>query len=214
MSHNTPKIGTATQDRVGDLDTSITDLNDVSGSPSNDQALVYSSASSAFIPTVNSRLATEYIFIGRGESNAYTNTGQTGTATPAVGDVWYYYDTSPRESITGASITKVGTTDWIESITLPAGQYTIFSQHHAVFVASGYLAVRWYDGATPVSGRGMIGENLSLYGGSASNSMGWLNLASSTTISCKIDLESNVDTITNQGNTPSEFGYVLIRKVQ
>jgi hypothetical protein len=108
----------------------------------------------------------------------------------------------------------VGATDWIESITLPAGQYTIFSQHHAAFAASGYLAVRWYDGATPVSGRGMIGENLSLYGGSASNSMGWLNLASSTTISCKIDLESNVDTITNQGNTPSEFGYVLIRKVQ
>lgn len=213
MSHNTPKIGTATQARDGALDTSITDLTDVSGSPADGQTLVYSSASSAFIPGSVSA-SSEYMFIGRGESSAYTNTGQTGTAVPTAGDVWYYYDSNPTINITGASVTKVGSTHWIESITLPAGIYTIFSQHHAAFSASGYLAVSWYNSATLISGRGMIGEDLTTYGGSASNCLGWVDLTGSTTINCKIELASNVDTITNQGNIPSEFGYVWIRKVE
>ena len=211
MSHNTPKIGTATQDRVGALDTAINDLSDVSGSPSNNQTLVYTGGawSPGGVPAT-----TEHIFIGRGEADAYTNTGQTGAATPAVSDTWYFYDSNPIENIAGASLTKVGATNWIESITLPAGQFTIFSQHHATFSASGYLAIRWYDGATEASGRGMIGEDLSTFGGSASNSMGFIDLSSPATITCKIDLVSNADTITNQANIPSEFGYVLIRKVQ
>lgn len=209
MSHNTPKIGTATQDRVGDLDTSITDLSDVSGSPADGEALVYSGGSwtPGGIP-----YSSEYIFIGRGESDLFSNSGLTGT--PAIGDTWAYYDSSPIENITGATLTKVGTTNWVESITLPAGKYTIFSQHHAVFSASGYLALKWFNGATEASGRGMIGEDLSTYGGSASNCMGFINLSGSATINCEVSLESNLDTVTAQGNTPSEFGYVLIRRVQ
>jgi len=214
MSHNTPKIGTATQDRVGALDTSISDLADVSGSPADGETLVYSSASSAFIPGANTRMTTDYIFIGRGESDAYTNTGQAGATIPATSDVWYYYDTNPQITITGASVTNVVGTDWIESITLPAGQYTIFSQHHAVFSSSGYLGVEWRIGSAVISSQGIVGENLSVWGGSASNCMGWINISSPTTINQKISMLSNVDDITAQGNVPSEFGYVLIRKVK
>ena len=142
MSHNKQKIGTSEPDISGQITPTLADISDVDvSSVAEGDLLQYVAASSSW-SNANVTTASPYIWIGQGESNAYSNTGETGAI--SNGDGWYCYDSSPRNSITGATITKISGTDWIDYITLPEGFYLIDAQFYAEWSASGYLEVALY----------------------------------------------------------------------
>ena len=228
MSHNKIKVGTAEPDRTGDISVSISDMSDVSVStPASGQLLKYDGSAWA---NATATIDSQYIWIGQGESNAYSNTGNTGAI--SVGDAWYVYDSAPTNSITGASITKIGATDWVDYITLPEGNYTVDAQFFAEWTASGYLEVQLFrsTASTPswttstsyaLSSAAYIGETLGAYAVtnvltgqftiSASNVSGGTNR-----IRLQVKSSSNLasyDGASNQGTTPSKYNYLYIQKV-
>jgi hypothetical protein len=141
MSHNEQKIGSAKPGIDGSITHNLNDVADVNiTSVSDGQVLAYDSSSSKWVNSPGVTATAQYIWIGQGESNDYANTGNSGTI--SNGDAWYVYDSSPINTITGASITKVSSTDWVDYITLPAGQYVIDSQFFAEWTASGYIESR------------------------------------------------------------------------
>ena len=63
------------------------------------------------------------IYIGRGETQTYA-----GNLNPTTSPYWSttkfeFYDSNPINTISGASFNKRAGTNWIQSITLPAGTY-------------------------------------------------------------------------------------------
>ena len=216
MSHNSIKINNNAPNSSGNITLGVNDF--LGSTPSNGQTLVYDGSSwAAGTPTATT---SSYIFIGNGESNAYTNSGLTGSSTQAAGDDWYFYDTSPRNNISGATLNK--TSNWITSITLPAGRYVIQSMTNAKFTASGRLTVKWVQNTsspTDISSHGTIGTGLNYQTINAPNCMGQFEVTSThvsnseNTISCEIVTATNLDTNTNQGNTPAEYGHIFIREV-
>lgn len=228
MSHNDIKIGTSEPDRQGNISVSIADMNDVSVStPSDGQLLKYNGSSWS---NSGATVDAQYIFLGRGESNAYSNTGNTGAI--SNGDAWYIYDSNPRNTIAGATVTKIGATDWIDYITLPAGDYVVDAQFFAEWTASGYLEVQLFQStnSTPswststnyvLSHSAYIGETLGSY--AISNIVtGAFNITSGDVtagrnrVRLQVKASSNLksyDGATNQGNTPSQYNYLYIQKV-
>ena len=204
MSHNKIKVGTAEPDVNGDIALSLSDI--VSGTPSAGDTIKYNGSAwetETLVP------GSSFLYISTTTANAYSNSPATSTST---GD-WYFYGDNIINNI-GATITKHSTTDWITSITLPAGDYILRSATFAEFSASGYLRLKWVDTSSGIkSNVSMIGDNFTTYGGSSSTCIGYLTETSSVTINCEIVNSSNVDTVANQGNTPSEFNYILIMKV-
>lgn len=216
MSHNKIKVAGQEPNVNGEINVALNNLSDVSaGSPSNDDVLKYSSGS--WINSTISSLpsSVQFIYIGEGASNAYSNSGLT---TIAANDEFRLYDSSPVNTITGASFTKEGSTDWIKFITLPAGEYQIIAQVRVEFSASGYFVYRIVSDPTntqaDLTPYAVIGENADAYADGVSQTLqGYITLASSTEIGFKIVAVSNVDTVANQGNTPSEFSYMFIEKL-
>jgi hypothetical protein len=204
MSHNKIKVGTAEPDVNGDIALSVDDI--VSGTPNAGDTIQYNGSAwetKILAPGAN------YLYISTSTANAYSNSPATSTSS---GD-WYFYGDNIINNI-GATITKHSTTDWITSITLPAGDYILRSATFAEFSASGYLRLKWIDSSSNVkSNVSMIGDDFTTYGGSSSTCIGYLNETSSVIINCEIVNSSNVDTVANQGNTPSEYNYILILKV-
>ena len=204
MSHNKIKVGTAEPDVNGDIALSVDDI--VSGTPNAGDTIQYNGSAwetKILAPGAN------YLYISTSTANAYSNSPATSTSS---GD-WYFYGDNIINNI-GATITKHSTTDWITSITLPAGDYILRSATFAEFSASGYLRLKWIDSSSNVKSNVlMIGDDFTTYGGSSSTCIGYLNETSSVIINCEIVNSSNVDTVANQGNTPSEYNYILILKV-
>ena len=211
MSHNKLKIGTATQDAAGDLSVSTSDLSDVNASsPSSGQILKYDSGSSKYInaPLVNA----QYMLIGQGESDAYSNSGLT---TITTGDEFRLYDSSPINEITGASISNVGATNWIDEITLPAGRYTVMNNVRVAFTASGEFTWELYSNTATAnrSGRASIGEALTSQSFSSTLISSFV-LTQTESLVLKVITVSSVDSVANQGTTPSEFSSIYIEKVE
>jgi hypothetical protein len=59
------------------------------------------------------------IYIGHGETQTYPDTSFTN------GNKLEFYDSNPINTINGASFNKRAGTNWIQSITLPAGKYEL-----------------------------------------------------------------------------------------
>lgn len=154
MSHNTPKIGTATQDRAGALDTSLTDLNDVSGSPALSSALTYNGGWSPTTAPAGSQ-ATEVV----GWIGGYLNTFWLGsTKQPGPGGFYYmawggptyrplyYQDTSHITFKTNNGYNAWSTTSawYVDRAELAAGTYR-FNFRHVVYsgFSAPYMDVRW-----------------------------------------------------------------------
>jgi hypothetical protein len=211
MSHNKIKIGSVLPDVNGDITLNLTDLNDVSGTPTTDQYLQYNG--SGWIPaSASSAGSVEYIFIGQGESNAYSNSPH-GTGAFTGTDDLYVYDTAPKNTITGATITS--SSDWISSITLPAGNYLVSGQTLLEFSSSGHAAYGFYDSSNNrLTQLGIIGTSRSSFFGAGDLAYSIIELASSTTIKLKLDnVSGTLETGTNQANTPSEYGLIIIEKL-
>lgn len=211
MSHNQFKVGTAEPDLDGDVTVNISNLSDVTiTSPSAGEVLEWSG--SAWTNETATGGAAQFMIIGQGESNAYSNA--TTNTNISDGDTLFLYDTSPVNNISGASITKVGSTDWVSTVTLPAGNYILMATYAVEFSATGNMSFHFQNSSnTVISGLGAIGENLTAIENSSGYIQAYTELASSTTIKLCCELPSNVDTVANQGNTPSEQSSIMFWKV-
>lgn len=211
MSHNQFKVGTAEPDLDGDVTVSISNLSDVTvTSPSAGQVLEWSG--SAWTNQAASGGAAQFMLIGQGESNAYSNA--TTASSISAGSTIYLYDTSPVNTISGATISKVGSTDWVESVTLPAGNYILMATYAVEFSATGHFSFIFKNASnSALSGIGAIGEDLAAIENSSGYIQGYTQLGSSTTVKLHCNLRSNVATVANQGNTPAEQSSVMIWKV-
>lgn len=205
MSHNKIKVGSAEPDVNGDIDLALGDL--VTGTPSENDTIKYNGTS---WETVVLSAGMNFLYISASSTNAYSNSGATSTTSGS----WYFYGDNVVNNIS-ATVNKYSSTDWVTSITLPAGDYIIRSATLAEFSASGYLRLRWEitSSSAAISNTSIIGDSLSTYGGSSSTCLGYVSLASSTEIDCNIVGTSNIDTVANQSTTPSEYNYILIMKV-
>ena len=210
MSHNTTSVSTKKPDVDGNISLELNDFSNVSGTASTNQFLKYDGTN--WSPADGSAVsAVEFIFIGRGESNAYSNSPHGSGNITASSDL-YVYDTAPTNTITGATISS--TNNWVSSITLPAGNYIASGQTRLEFSATGYAGYAFYDSSNNVlTQMGVIGTNRTTYGGAGDLAYSIIELSSQTTIKLRIQAMSGLDTGANQGNTPSEHGIIIIEKL-
>tara|TARA_Y100001973_G_C5195292_1_gene333832 strand:- start:1917 stop:2567 length:651 start_codon:yes stop_codon:yes gene_type:complete len=214
MSHNKIKVAGQNPDSSGNISLSSLTLGDLSNvtinSPSNDQIIKYDASSSSYVNGVAPAGTVEYILLGQGESSAYSNSNASGMG---LNDTLEIYDTSPLNTITGASL-STSATDWYDELTLPAGKYHIMAVANVEFSASGYIALGLMDSTTPKSAQMVIGDNASSFaGGSVTSISSYFELSGNTVLNFEIRAVSNVDTVANQGNTVSEFTSILITKL-
>ena len=214
MSHNKITVAGQSPNSSGNISIdslNINDLGDVTiSSASNTQVLKYNG--SAWVNSAVGSATSEYILVGQGESNAYSNSGASSLA---ANQKLRIYDTNPKNTITGASFNKYSSTDWIESITLPTGKYQVISQFNVAFSASGYAACCIEDSSNVnKTYKAVIGDNANSHQeGAATSIVGYFELSSSTTIHLEIKNTSNIDTVANQGNTISEQTFILLIKI-
>ena len=211
MSHNTTNVGTKKPDASGNITVELSDLSNVSGTASTNQFLKYDGTNWA-PADASSASAVEFIFIGHGESNAYANSPHGSGAFTSTSDL-YVYDTSITNTITGATITS--SNNWVSSVTLPSGTYLVSGQTLLAFSSSGYAVYAFYDSNnTRLSQSGVIGTNRSTYLGAGDLAYSIIELSSQTTIKLKLEaVGGTIDTGSNQGNTPSEHGIIIIEKM-
>ena len=72
MSHNNIKIGSAMPNALGEISVSLSDISDVSGTPTDGQSLQYNSTTGLWSPISPSVATKEYLLWGRGESRDYS----------------------------------------------------------------------------------------------------------------------------------------------
>ena len=153
----------------------------------------------------SSSVTAQMIIIGRGESDAYSNSGATSFAS---GQTLRVYDTNPINTITGASLTS--SNNWISAITLPTGVYIVRAFFGAVFTASGELKVNFNSQTS----YGSIGASAQTRDNGAGITSGRMSVTLSTsTISLFSRGATNIDTVANQGNTPAQESYIVIEKI-
>lgn len=210
MSHNKITVAGQKPDVNGDITVPFVSTDEITGTPATDDYLKWNGT--YWEPTANASLTTGvgHIFIGQGESDNYSNSPH-GIGSFSANDQIYFYDSSPVNTITGATITS--SSGWISSVTLPAGDYLINAKTLFEFSATGYCGYAIYNGSTKLTSYGVVGESRGGYSGSSDISMGIIQLSSSTTITFKIGDLSNVDTGTAQSTTPSKHNLIYIEKL-
>ena len=210
MSHNKVTVAGQKPDANGSITVPFVSTDQITGTPATNDYLKWNGT--YWEPTANASLTTGvgHIFIGQGESDNYSNSPH-GTGSFSANNQIYFYDSSPVNTITGATITS--SSGWISSITLPAGDYLIHAKTLFEFSADGYCLYALYDGSTRLTPGGVVGELRSPYNGGSDIAMGIIQLASSTTITIKIQALSNVDNGTAQGTTPSKHNLISIEKL-
>ena len=211
MSHNTTNVSNKKPDVSGNITLELTDLSNVSGTASTNQFLKYDGTNWA-PADASAASSVEFIFIGHGQSNAYSNSPHGSGAFTSTSDL-YVYDTSPTNTITGATITS--SNNWVSSVTLPSGTYLVSGQTLLAFSSSGYAVYAFYDSSnTRLSQSGVIGTNRSTYLGAGDLAYSIIELSSQTTIKLKLEaVGGTIDTGSNQGNIPSEHGIIIIEKM-
>ena len=149
------------------------------------------------------------LLIGLGERDNYSNSG----ATTLTNTTLYFYDSSPINNISGATLT--GSSGWYSSVTLPAGRYIITVGYAVEFSASGQFAFQIYNGSSLIGSRGQIGDSLQFSTEAApSTASASVSISSSTTFSVRSPTgNTNIDTIANQGGTIAERAYLSVLKV-
>jgi len=219
MSHNNTKVGGQSPNIQGNVTVGLNDLSDVSAAaPTTGQLIQYSSGTASWSAVDAPSSTVQHIWIG-GKAKAYSNSPATSFN---AGQTVYIWDDAPINTITGASISVTSGSatadenDWVQSITLPAGNYVFRVQTMFEFSASGYGVYQMFTSAgTAVTAYGVVGDSRGVaYGPSNSTARGFVQITSSTTYNLEMVTSSNIDSIANQGNTPSEFGLIFIEKVE
>ena len=212
MSHNSIKVGARTPDSAGELSITLSDLSDVNiTNIGAGEVLKYDQASAEWINATAPAGQPSYIWLGGNYSNDYTNSQAGSTGSITVGDKLYiYHNNEPVNTISGASITASG--NWVESVTLPAGQYVVRAQTMVSFSSSGYLAYRVEDSSgNRITSDGVVGDSRgTTYGPSNSTAIGYVDLSQQATISLVVKAVSGAAGHAQQGTTPSEYGFMYI----
>lgn len=219
MSHNNNKIADNDPNRQGEVSVSLGDLSDVSSTaPTSGQLIEYDSNTSSWVasnaPTGGSM---GYIWAG-GKAKGYSNSPAVNTN---IGSTIYIWDDAPINTIAGATVNvtsgnaSADQNDWVETITLPQGEYIFRGQTQFVFSASGYAAYGWHNVNTLFGSNGVVGESRgTTYGPSNSTASGYVTIGATTVnFSLKFISSLNIDSIANQGDRPSEFGLLYIEKI-
>lgn len=149
----------------------------------------------------------QVILIGEGASVDYSLSPATGLA---AGDDLYLYDTSPTNTISGATIST--TSGWIDSVSLPAGKYHIQAATHVEFSASGSLVYALNAGGSNVTPFGRIGATVTSSYSAGGIASVYVDLTATTTVRFRVEAASNVATVASQGTTPSAHGWMIVRK--
>lgn len=223
MSHNKLTVSNKSPDSSGNISLSSVNIEDLSNvainSLSSNQILKYNGSSWANNSPAGG--SSDILAIGRGESDQYSNTGLSGSYVHDQADYVYFYDTNPVNTITGASVSKVSGTHWIESISLPSGKYYIMGQWICKFSSSGSTSGFIYSTTANKerTSRVVLGDDT-----------GWGQQCGSTVISSYFELSQtevlkyklwqhlntghdNIDTVTNQGTYVSENSRLLFVKI-
>lgn len=215
MSNQSTKVSGKSQNTSGEVSLSLSEVSDVSLSAlSNSDLLKYTGSTWENKTPSDSATSLQYIRVGQGESNDYNNSGsdsQLGT-----GDTLYFYDSSPINTIDGATINKYLTTDWVESVTLPVGEYQVLCKWSCAYTSStGTITFR----AEVVGGSALTSMGISLNG---TRTNGYLPsiVSSGMRLTSQQSIEFSIVTTNfgaelkaNQGNVPSENSYFIIQKV-
>ena len=211
MSHNKIKVANQDPDNSGNISINVTNMSDVNiSSPVDNQVLQYSSAAGGKWQNQTFSLGSGLLVVGQGESNAYSNSGAS-----SVSGYVYLYDTSPVNTL-NATINRYSTTDWITSITLPAGNYQVMITYRVEFSTSGYFNFGLIDNSsisTKYSNIAYIGENRTTIDNATSTALGYFELPTSKTVAIYSSASSGVNSVSAQGNTPAEFSTLMIRSV-
>ena len=213
MSHNKITVAGQSPNSSGNISIdslNISDLGDVTiSSASSDQVIKYDGSG-----WVNSSVpsgSASYILVGQGETSAYSNSGASNLSANSFLEI---YDTNPKNTITGASLTT--SSDWTSAITLPAGQYFVQCQTKVAFSASGYLMYSLANTSNNnnISASALIGDNATSYASGVSSTIqSYISLSSSTTFGIELSAVSNLENKASQGNDISEHTFLLIVKV-
>jgi len=166
-----------------------------------------------FEPNIESAIdfttTTPIILIGRNHSQAYDS--NPASPTLGAGDTLYIYDSSPINTISGASISS--SNDWVSGVTLPAGTYIMSILFSVVFTASGSFQFGFKQGSSWVGSLASCGGNKNVYLSGSGVSVNTQVLTSDTDYTFNSFSVSNVESVANQGNVPSEQSYVLIQQL-
>lgn len=213
MSHNAQRINDKAPDAGGNVALGLSDLSDVTlGTLTNNHILGYSSSTATWTlqaPPASS--AAEFIFTGDGSSTAYP------VSTFAVGDPVYFIENGLGiNTIPGATFNYLAGSEgvWVESITLPAGKWSVNAQTAYEFSSTGYLTHAFtVVGGSYFTNIATVGANTTVYGLAPTQMQGLLTTTGPTTIKCVIHALSSVST-TQPGFYPSLVSSMFIRRLQ
>ena len=207
MSHNKIKIGSAVPNVTGQLTVGIGDLSDVdTDGVANNDYLIYNSTSANFEASTATTTTPQIIFIGKGETSNYSSSGSGGVTTS---DDIEFYDSSIVNNISGASVSSAS--NWVSSITLPAGSYRMVAVAGLELSASsGLLEYRWHDGTSEIGTTGNAGYTDDRVGNPAT---ALVEPVSSTTYTVRIITATSVTALASQTSRQSQRGYIVIEQV-
>jgi len=211
MSHNKITVASQSPDSSGNVSIDVANMSDVNiSSPADNQLLQYSTAAGEWQNQTVS-IGSGLLVLGQGDSDDYSNSG----ASSMSGDIYLYAPSASIVNTLGATITKYSSTDWVTSITLPAGNYFAQITYRVEFSSSGYFnfGLTNTTGVTEYTSRAYIGEDRTTIDNAASTAIGYFELASSTTVILHNNNSSGVAAVGSQGNTPAEFSTLMIRSV-
>jgi len=206
MSHNKVKVNGEEPNQSGEITIPFVSI---TGTPSTNDYLKYNGTNWTPVADTAINSGIGHIFIGQGESALYTSSPQ-GTSSITSTSTIYLYDTSPVNTISGATINKTG--DWVTSVSLPAGDYYINAKSLFQFSASGVASYYVQIGSDGTQ-LGVIGDSRSSYYGAGDIAGAVFQIASTTTITFKFTSVTNIDTPANQSNTPAQYGLMYIEKL-
>tara|TARA_Y100001973_G_C5146922_1_gene305900 strand:- start:543 stop:1166 length:624 start_codon:yes stop_codon:yes gene_type:complete len=206
MSHNKIKIGTAEPSRTSAITPALGDLNNVSESSlTNGDYLIY--GASGWSNTPPAAVLSGTIFIGEGASQNYSGSNASGVG---IGDDVEFYAASTTNSITGATITSAS--NWISSITLPAGTFKLYAVAGLELTnSSGLLEYRWHNGTSEIGATGNCGYTDDLVGNPA---VVIVAPTTNTTYTVEIITATNVVSLASQTTRHSKRGYILIEEIR
>ena len=222
MSHNKIKVGGQSPSASGEILVALDNLSNVSASsPSEGDVLKYTSGAWATSALSAVSAAAQYILIGQGGGGGGAGDNHYDQSTTDTnitnGQILSFYDTSPLNTIAGASLNKHLSTDWINGVTLPAGEYWVLTTFRIAFNASGLFGFRWKTDAGGIKTNiAYIGEDFASVAGTVSSISGSFSLSSSDTIELNAIVASDTgyETIANQDSIPAEFSSALIIKME
>lgn len=205
MSHNKITVAGELPSSSGDITVNLSDLSDVSGTPSSGTYLIYNG--SQFVNTSTANTSVQCIFIGEGASSSYPRT-------LVQNEEICFHDTTPYNSIASATLNKLSGQDhWYESITLPAGTFYMRGTCIGDFTssASPNMIYRFHSGSGDSGTSGASYDSIASGGQYPYESTALFTLSGSSTIYLKISSVSNANSTTSDGQ--SLYGHLYIMKV-